>query len=207
MSDAVQLNDRDFVVVIDSSGSMVTGDQKGGRTRWEAAAESTIALTGKAAKYDPDGLSLYTFAGNHRRFDNVSTSAKASQVFEEVEPNGSTNLDGVLNAVFSDYQTRKKDGKTKPNGEILVVITDGEPDDRKAAKAAIVSHSKTLDKDEEYGILFVQVGNDARAKAFLKELDDDLMNQGAKFDIVDTISMDEVGSRTLTEVLAGAIAD
>lgn len=207
MSEAVQLKDRDFVVLIDSSGSMSTADQKGGKSRWEAAAETTIALASKAAKYDPDGISLFTFSGRPRNHGNVSDSQKVSQVFNEVEPNGSTNLDAALNEVFNDYQTRKKDGKTKPNGEILVVITDGEPDDRKAAKAAIISHSKTLDRDEEYGVLFVQVGTDPRAEAFLKELDDELMGQGAKFDIVDTISMQDVGNRTLTEVLAGAIAD
>ena len=201
----VNLKDRDFVLVIDSSGSMGTADQRGGRTRWEAAKESTIALANKAAKYDPDGLTLFTFAGKHRRFDNVLDSQKVSQIFEEVDPNGSTNLDGVLDDVFSSYLARKTQGSTKPNGEIAVIITDGQPDDQTAVKKRIIDFSQKLDKDEEYGILFVQVGNDPGARAFLKALDDDLTK--AKFDIVDAITMDEMGDRTLSEVLAGAISD
>lgn len=203
----VQLKDRDFVFVVDQSGSMATGDQKGGKTRWEAAAETAIALAGKISKLDPDGYNLFTFNGKHNRYDNLVDTAKVAQIFAENDPNGSTNLDGVLNAAFSDYQTRKAAGKTQPNGEIMVVLTDGAPDDRKAAKNAIISHSKTLDRDSEYGVLFVQVGKDQGAQSFLKELDDDLMPQGAKFDIVDTISMDDIGDRTISEVLAGAIAD
>jgi Mg-chelatase subunit ChlD len=205
MTEAVNLKDRDFVLVIDSSGSMATADQKGGKTRWEAAAESTIALASKASKYDPDGLTLYTFAGKHRKFDNIESSAKVSQVFEEVEPNGSTNLDGVLKDVFTGYLYDKQNGKAKPNGQITVVITDGQPDDPAAVKRTIIDFTQKLDKDEEFGLLFVQVGNDGGAKAFLKSLDDDL--KGAKFDIVDAITLDEVGDRTLTEVLAGAISD
>jgi uncharacterized protein (DUF58 family) len=201
----VQLKDRDFVFVVDSSGSMGTKDQTGGRSRWESAAEAATALARKAATYDPDGLTVYTFAGKHRRFDNVTDSAQVARIFEEVEPNGSTNLDGVLTAIFSDFQKRKKAGELKPNGEIAVVVTDGSPDDQSAVKKAITSFSNLLDRDEEYGILFVQVGNDQGARHFLKQLDDDLKD--AKFDIVDTLTMDELGDKTLTEALAGAISD
>ncbi len=62
----VQLKDRDFVFVIDQSGSMATQDQKGGKSRWESAQETAIALAGKIAKFDPDGYSLYTF--NAKRY-------------------------------------------------------------------------------------------------------------------------------------------
>jgi Mg-chelatase subunit ChlD len=205
MTEPVNLKDRDFVLVIDSSGSMGTNDQSGGRSRWEAAAETTIALASKAMKYDPDGLTLYTFAQRFKRFDDVSAAARVAQVFEEVEPNGSTNLDGVLSECFKDYMVRKGKSLTKPNGEILLVITDGQPDDPQAAKKAISQFSHKLEKDSEYGILFVQIGNDQGARTFLKSLDDDLKD--AKFDIVDTITCDEIGERTITEVLAGAISD
>ncbi len=199
----VNLKDRDFTLVIDSSGSMATADQQG-RTRWKAAEETSIALAGKAQKYDTDGLTLYTFSSKHKKFENVVDN-KVAQIFDEVEPNGSTNLAGVLEEVFVSYRTRKAAGTTKANGEVVVVITDGAPDDQPACKRAIVTHANSLERDEEFGVLFVQVGNDGSARAFLKSLDDDLKE--AKFDIVDAITMDEAGDRSLTEVLAGAIAD
>ena len=203
--EAVQLKDRDFVLVIDKSGSMGAKDQRGGTSRWEAAAEATTALARKAATYDADGLTLYTFSSKHRRIDNVTAEDQVARIFAEDEPNGSTNLDGVLGAVFSDYLGRKAKGTTQPNGEIAIVITDGAPDDRTAVKNAITAFSQRLDRDEEYGILFVQVGTDPAATTFLKQLDDDL--KGAKFDIVDTLTMEELGDKTLSEALAGAIAD
>lgn len=199
----VSLKDREFTVIIDSSGSMATADQ-GGRTRWEAGRESLIAVAGKAEKYDSDGLTVYTFANRHKRFENV-TAAKVSQIFDEVEPNGSTNLTGVLSDLFQNYLSRKTSGQTKPNGDIAVILTDGTPDDSASVKKEIINFTQKLDKDEEFGLLFIQVGNDGGANAFLKSLDDDL--KGAKFDIVDTITLDEVGDRTLSEVLAGAISD
>lgn len=201
----VKLNDRDFVFVVDRSGSMGTADQKGGLTRWQAAAEGATALARKAVAYDPDGLVVYTFAGKHRRYVNVNDAAEVARIFEEEEPNGSTNLDGVLSAIFSDYLDRKRTGETKPNGEIAVIVTDGAPDDRSAVKKEIINFSQRLDRDEEYGLLFLQIGTDPAARKFLKELDDDL--KGAKFDIVDTLTMDELGDKTLTEALAGAISD
>jgi hypothetical protein len=64
-----------------------------------------------------------------------------------------------------------------------------------------------MDRDEELAISFVQVGTDAQATKFLKVLDDELQSAGAKFDIVDTITMDDMEDMTLTEVLLNAITD
>jgi hypothetical protein len=51
------------------------------------------------------------------------------------------------------------------------------------------------------------VGNDPTATRFLKALDDELQTAGAKFDIVDTITLDDMENSTLAEVLLNAIND
>lgn len=56
-------------------------------------------------------------------------------------------------------------------------------------------------------ISFIQVGNAPEATKFLKVLDDELQSAGAKFDIVDTVTMDDIEGMTLTEVLLNAITD
>jgi hypothetical protein len=38
---------------------MSTLDQVGGRSRWEIAQESTLALARKAEQFDPDGITVY----------------------------------------------------------------------------------------------------------------------------------------------------
>ncbi|MBD2360442.1 VWA domain-containing protein [Anabaena minutissima FACHB-250] len=200
------LENRDYTLIIDKSGSMATPDQKGGRNRWVTAQESTLALASKCEQFDPDGITLYVFSGRFKRYENV-TSAKVAQIFLENDPSGTTDLAAVLKHATDDYFQRKASGQTKPNGETILVVTDGEPDDRKAVMKVIIEASRRIDRDEELAISFIQVGKDAQATRFLKVLDDELQSAGAKFDICDTITMDDMEDLSLSEVLLNAITD
>jgi uncharacterized protein with von Willebrand factor type A (vWA) domain len=200
------LENRDYTLIIDKSGSMATPDQKGGRTRWSASQESTFALASKCEQFDPDGITVYLFSGRFKRYENV-TSSKVAQIFQENDPAGTTDLAGVLKHATDDYFQRKSSGQTKPNGETILVVTDGEPDDRKAVMKVIIEASRRLDKDEELAISFIQVGTDPQATRFLKVLDDELQSAGAKFDICDTVTMDDMEDMSLSEVLLNAITD
>jgi len=200
------MSDRDYTLIIDKSGSMSTPDQVGGRTRWEIAQESTIALARKCEQFDPDGITVYVFSGKFKRYDDVTT-AKVAQIFQENDPAGTTNLAAVLQDALNNYFQRKAAGNTKPNGETILVITDGEPDDRKAVFEVIIQATRQMEKDEELGISMIQVGSDAQATKFLKALDDQLQSVGAKFDICDTITLDDLEDMSLTDVLMNAITD
>ncbi|MEH2170114.1 MAG: VWA domain-containing protein [Nostoc sp.] len=200
------LENRDYTLIIDKSGSMATQDQKGGRTRWVAAQESTLALASKCEQFDPDGITIYVFSGKFKRYENV-TSSKVLQIFRENDPSGTTDLASVLKHATDDYLQRKAAGQTKPNGETILVVTDGEPDDRKAVMRVIIEASRRIDRDEELAISFIQVGTDQQATRFLKVLDDELQSAGAKFDICDTITMEDMEDLSLSEVLLNAIND
>lgn len=200
------LENRDYTLIIDKSGSMATPDQKGGRNRWITAQESTLALASKCEQFDPDGITVYLFSGRFKRYENV-TSAKVTQIFQENDPSGTTDLAAVLKHATDDYFQRKGAGQNKPNGETILVVTDGEPDDRKAVMRVIIEASRRMDKDEELAISFIQVGSDAQATRFLKVLDDELQSAGAKFDICDTITMEDMEDMSLSEVLLNAITD
>lgn len=194
----------DFILAIDKSGSMIEPGTHG-MTRWKEAQETTLALATKAAEYDDDGITVIPFANTFKIYDNV-TPAKVFQVFAENEPNGGTDTAGVLDVIFDRYKLSKlKNKETKP--VILVVITDGEPNDRGAVRSAIKEFSSTLSDNgsgdtDEFGILFLQIGNAPSATQFLKELDNDL---GAKFDIVATKTADELENMTLTEAFIYAL--
>ncbi|MBW4575675.1 MAG: VWA domain-containing protein [Aphanothece sp. CMT-3BRIN-NPC111] len=200
------LEDRDYTLIIDKSGSMSIKDQVGGKSRWQVMQESTLAIASKCEELDPDGITIYLFSGRFRRYDNV-TSGKVAQIFQENEPSGRTDLAGVLVDATNSYFQRKAARQTKSNGETILVVTDGEPDDRKAVMKAIIEASRRMDRDEELAISFIQVGTDAQATQFLKVLDDELQSAGAKFDIVDTVTMDDMEDMTLREVLLNAIID
>ncbi|MBU7585942.1 MAG: VWA domain-containing protein [Nostoc sp. TH1S01] len=200
------MSDRDYTLILDKSGSMSTPDQAGGRSRWDIAQESTLALARKCEQFDPDGITVYVFSGRFKRYDDV-TSAKVAQIFQENDPAGTTNLAAVLLDATNNYFQRKAAGKTKANGETILVITDGEPDDRKAVFEVIIQASRQMERDEELAISIIQVGSDPQATKFLKALDDQLQGVGAKFDICDTITLDDLEEMSLADVLMNAITD
>lgn len=200
------LENRDYTLIIDKSGSMSTQDQADGKSRWDVVQESTLALAQKCEEYDPDGITVYVFSSRFRRYDNV-TAARVSQVFDENDPVGRTDLASVLQDALDSYFGRKAAKTTKPNGETILVITDGEPDDRKAVMKMIIEASRKMDVDEELAISFLQVGDDPKVTEFLKALDDLLQGAGAKFDIVDTITLENMKGLSLTDVLLNAITD
>ncbi|MCT7963276.1 VWA domain-containing protein [Laspinema sp. D1] len=198
-------DNRDYTLIIDKSGSMMTPDGSSSKTRWSLAEESTFALAAKCEQLDPDGITVYLFSGRFQRYENV-TSAKVAQIFQENEPSGRTDLASVLKDAVNHYFNNKASGGTK-SGETILVVTDGEPDDRKAVMRVIVEATRQMERDEELAISMIQVGNDTQATRFLKALDDELQGVGAKFDIVDTITIDEMEDYTLSEVLLKAIGD
>lgn len=204
---AMDLQERDFVMVIDKSGSMEEEDCPGGLTRFKSAEETTVAVAKKLQALDPDGITVIPFSSTFKVYENT-TPDKVSQIFKENQPMGGTILAPVLSNVFKSYLDRKKAGTTKKNGEILVVVTDGAPADEKEVAKTIVNFTKSLDNgDNEYGVLFLQVGKDGGAAKFLKSLDDDLTKQGASHDIVDTKTMEELENIGLTEALLASLND
>lgn len=200
------LDARDYTLIIDKSGSMSIPDQEEGKSRWQVMQESTFALAFKCEELDADGLTVYTFSGRFKRYDNV-TASKVSQIFQENRPSGKTDLAGVLRDALQNYFHRKGMNRAKPNGETILVVTDGEPNDRQAVMRVIVDATQRVDREDELAIAFIQVGNDPEVTWFLKVLDDELQNAGAKFDIVDTVTMEDMQDLTLTEVLINAILD
>lgn len=199
------LEKRDYTLIIDKSGSMSSLEPQSQKSRWQVVQESTLALARKCDQLDPDGITVYLFSGRFRRYDNVS-AAKVEQIFQENEPMGGTNLTTVLQDAINQFFQRKQAGQSK-TGETILVVTDGAPDDRRSVFEVIIEASRRLDADEELAISFIQVGDDPGASQFLKALDDQLQGVGAKFDIVDTVSLSEMEDLTLTEVLLNAIQD
>lgn len=200
-----ELMNRDYTLILDKSGSMSTTDQ-GGKSRWAAVQESTLAIARKCEQLDPNGITVYTFAGKFKRYEEV-TSAKVDQIFLENDPMGTTNLAGVLQDAFQKYFDRKAKGQVQGSGETMIVVTDGEPDDRRAVIETIVKATQKMDHDEELALSFVQIGHDTNATAFLKALDNQLEGVGAKFDICDTITIEDMEDMSIAEVLLAAIQD
>lgn len=196
-----KLSEYDFVVVIDTSGSMGEPVRAGQtRTRWEAVQESAISFARDLQKFDADGIDVVFFGGAHGVASHSAVTAdKVKDVFATRSPRGSTPLAEALTAALA--LAGKSDKK-----DFIIVFTDGVPDDRAAAAKVLVEASHKQATDDALTILFVQVGDDAQASSYLKSLDDSLT--GAKFDIVDAKTLAEAENYASTsELVLAAIED
>lgn len=200
------LQQRDYTLIIDKSNSMCVSDSSDGKSRWEIVQESTLAMASQCEQFDLDGLTVYLFWDHYKRFEHV-TSSKVAQIFVENEPAGKSNLAAVLKDATDNYFKRRAILTAKPNGETLVVITAGEVEDPEAVKQVIIEAANQLERDEELGISLIQAGHNPEATKFLKLLDEELKGAGAKFDICNTITLEEMEFMSLSQVLLDAIID
>ncbi len=194
-----KLSEYDFVVVIDKSGSMGEPVKAGSTvTRWEAVQEAAMTFVRDLEKLDSDGMGLVLFSGSSIVAQDGITSANIREVFANNSPRGSTPLAQALSAAFSlAGKSNKKD--------FIIVFTDGIPDDQPAAAQMITQAANLQETDDALTVLFVQVGDDPHATAYLKHLDDDL--KGAKFDIVDAKTVAEAEQFATTAELVLAAID
>ena len=201
----LDLKNLDIEFLIDKSGSMATKDCPNGKSRWEYAQETTLALASMAEAHDPDGICVVPFANTYKTYEGV-TAAKVSQVFAENSPMGGTDTANVLKYRLDEYFVRRANGGAKP--VCIFVLTDGEPNDRQAVVRTIVDAANRIDSDNEIAIQFIQIGTDPSATDFLTFLDDGLVSKhGAKFDIVDTNKLDSLENFTFEALLEKSFAD
>lgn len=194
-----KLSEYDFILVVDASGSMSTEDMPGGRSRWAYMQETAAAFARDLSKFDSDGIDLVIFGGPQVTSYEGVTVDKLTDAFATRRPMGSTPLTEALQAAF------KLAGKSDKK-DFIMVFTDGVPDDKAGAAKAIIAQSQLQASDEDLTILFVQVGKDTGAAAYLRELDDNLT--GAKFDIVDAKTQEEAEAfATTADLVLAAIAD
>ena len=196
---AASLTEFDFVLVIDASGSMSETDIKGGKSRWDYMQETASSFARDLAKIDSNGIDVIVFGGANITTHEGVNADTVKDVFAAHSPRGSTPLAEALAQAF------KVAGKSDRK-DFIIVFTDGVPDDKEAAAKVIIDQANKQETDDALTILFVQVGYDAAAKAYLAELDDSLT--GAKFDIVDAKTMEEAEAfATTADMILAAIQD
>jgi hypothetical protein len=216
MMETSLLENRDYTVIFAKRLLEPTLTPPGFTSRWTAAEASVLNLVNQCEHFDPDGITVYLARQvelgqdsqkcDFQKYDRV-TSTTLEQIIRDNLPPAQINLKQVLETALNDYFNRKAAGKTKANGEILLVLLDGEPGDRMAVAKVIREATQRIDSDEELGIGFVQIGQDLIAKGFLTALDDNLQSVGARFDIVTTMMLDEILPDALTEFLLSTLTD
>lgn len=196
------LTEYNIVGVVDTSSSMLETDMPGGQTRWAYMQESLLGFVRDVEPIDEDGIDLVMFGGTRINSYTSVTSTRAKEIFAETNPRGSTPL---TEALIESLELVRRSSKKA----IIVVFTDGIPNDKKSVETVIVNAANSIETDDQLTFLFIQVGYDKAAGAWLKQLDDDLKgNDKAKFDIVDVKTQAEAdGFPSTTAMLLNAIVD
>jgi hypothetical protein len=206
MSEAL-LNRRDYTVILARDAAQSLYHPPGLEQQWQVAEKAMIDLAKKCEKLDPDGLTIYLATTPLQKYEH-RTSHTLAQLLQT--PNyASPNLDllGALAAALEEHFARKAQGKLPENGEIVIVILDSEPKERRAIVKLLVAATQKMDSEAELGIMFAQVGEDLITRGFLSALDNDLARAGAKFDIADTKILGEMEESGMTEFLLHALFD
>ncbi len=202
------LGDFDTVFLIDDSSSMV-GDS------WGEVMSALEAIVPVCTKYDADGIDIYFLNKNDsRKFHNITTPDAVKQIFQNVEPSGSTNtgnrLDAIMKPHLDQLEKCKKRGVIFPRPLNIIVITDGAPTDD--PEAVIVEAAKRLDAAEapawQIGIQFFQVGGNTAAGQSLVNLDDNLKKKHLIRDMVDTLPWEPeraLNSDFILKAVTGAV--
>ncbi|MEG4278060.1 hypothetical protein QUA62_11355 [Microcoleus sp. MON1_C1] len=204
------LEDRDYTIIIARSDAS-RDPQHPWYEEWVEAQASLIDLAKKCQEFDSDGITLYEASTPMWKYKN-STVGRLAEILQRqnTEPDSAsptaTNLEEALKASFSDYFANKTDGKGK-KGAIIVAVLDQKPQEVAAVAEIIVSAANKIEKDEEIGVSFIQIGDDLETREFLTDLDTNLQGRGARFDIVDTKFWHEIKRSSVVQFLIGAIND
>lgn len=192
----LELNKGDnFIFGIDVSASMQQSDTPTEATRIDYAKEQLRTFIGEAAKWDEDGVDVFTFGGKITSLGKLD-AANASKVNDLKAQESTTHTHLALQEAYKLH----KGGGYKQS--VLFLITDGEPSDQQAVKAGIRLIADELKDEHEFAISILTVGKrSTELDKFLVELDDSL---NAKHDIVDVKRLEDVN---FEEAFAGALHD
>jgi hypothetical protein len=193
----------DLEVIIDISGSMKDADGTGDISKFEWCHRQVRTLAERLNAY---GKTL-TITRFNRSFDVMTSCnpSKVEEIYATTVPEGATDLvDPLDNRMYANLN------RDSNHPALIAIITDGLPNvptDTKAIDRAIINYTQQLKSPNQTVLTFLQIGDTFDGKDFCRNLDDNLVREGAKYDIVDTKTFDELKREGLVDALIDAIID
>jgi uncharacterized protein YegL len=198
------LQGRDLVVLIDRSGSMSTTDCPQALSRWEWCQRQTMQLSRDVQEVFPRGFPLILFNNHTKSIENADLSTIAD-AFQTNQPDGGTDTGGAISTTLQNYWSQKNGNRDGTRPLVLLMITDGAANDPNRLRKTLIAAANESTRADEISVVFVQVGEDNQATADLEDLERNLNQEGAKFNIVHSVLFDKVLERGLFNALADAL--
>ena len=167
---------RQYVIVVDMSGSMNTPDGFG-KTRWDSARKAVEKIVDGVFKYDTDGrVPLYLFDDQVEFVGECTNSSQVKGVFESYQPRGTTDLAKCLDVALKTYSGKNRPDYSVVPGTSYLVLLDGSTDNNEAVKTVLHHYadpaSGYIENHTQIAISFIQLGDNEGATRFLRELDE-----------------------------------
>ncbi len=190
----IALANSQLILLVDCSASMRTKDCPGGISRWQWCQRNTKTLYERCFRDAANDARIITFDSRYQTHQD-GLYGKLDKIFSNDLPDGETFMAPPLIEAFRLV----KDSLSKDRPAIVAVLTDGRPSDFKEVKTAIIEQANTLKKPELFAVSFIEVGSSER---YLYELDNELLGQGARTDIVSVTGFHTVNWKGLDGTLS-----
>jgi hypothetical protein len=170
---------RQYVIIIDRSGSMSTPDGLRPGTRWTSAEKAVENMIDTIFRYDVDhSIPLYIFDHEVIFLGEVTNSSQIKGVFKEFKPRGTTGLNEALKEALETYAGAKRPNYEVVPGTTFIVLLDGGANDETAVFNTLNYYANPksgyVTNHTQIAISFIQIGDDPSATRFLKKLDDEI---------------------------------
>lgn len=189
----------DIVIVIDTSGSMGSPLTSEPASKWMWCEKYIHDFSTKMRPYLQGGITVVTFNKTYD-IERHCTPERVRQIFETTTPAGGTDMGSPLQEVFRDFLAT---GRAKPL--LVAVLTDGMPNLGPKVEDVIIDATRDMRYPNEIRMTFLEIGEEFDGRQLLKYLDDFLVYDGAKYDIVDTLTFEQVKQIGLIDALLQAI--
>lgn len=226
-----KLAQRDVVLIIDQSSSMLTHDCPGSAgtyaapgtgkfllgsgilgipigqsvSRWQWCTTQTAELSKQTEQIYKQGITVVMFSSAYEVFQNV-TLQKVPDLFRINRPSGGTNLAPALGSQIGAYFKRRAEFRGNVKPLVIGIVTDGCPNNRQAVKQAIIEATHLMRHPLEITVVFFLIGAmDYQGERYVESLESNLTRSGAQFSIVRSIRFDELRSIGLAKALAQSL--
>lgn len=194
-------------LIVDESMSMRRMDCPGGLSRWNWCGMQAGQLAQQLAPFVRNGFTLTTFAGDFQVYEK-SSPQHVTELFNTPMFTLGTRMSRPLaNRLDNFFARRSTDGKPL----LIGVITDGVPAPKREpflVADLLIETTKRMQNPKDVTVVFFQVGSrDFKGKSFLNYLDNGLMADGARFDIVRNVPMERLQQVGLAQSLVESIQD
>lgn len=191
------LANHDVILIIDKSTSMDGRLDASGKSKWEWCRDNAYELA-SLTQYFPNGVDVILFDDGYNYFRKMRPG-QITELFVRNKPSGGTQLHEPLWDVLSRYFDNRN-ASTKP---LMIAILSDFGTNIDHCRAAIFEAAQRVRHPGELTISLLEIGHGG--ELLVDALDNDMVNVGAPYDIVDATKMDEIQKIGLKGALVAAL--